>query len=69
MGVIGYCRKYILVRKTKALTNLYGCSDRLTLLVLQIKTGTCTNSVDPDETARNEPSHLDLHCLSSVTDV
>ena len=22
-----------------------------------------TNSVDPDGTARNEPSHLDLHCL------
>ena len=21
------------------------------------------NSVDPDETARNEPSHQDLHCL------
>ena len=21
------------------------------------------NIVDPDETARNEPSHLDLHCL------
>ena len=21
------------------------------------------NSVDPDETARNEPSHRDLHCL------
>ena len=21
------------------------------------------NSVDPDETARHEPSHLDLHCL------
>ena len=21
------------------------------------------NSVDPNETARNEPSHLDLHCL------
>ena len=21
------------------------------------------NSVDPDETARGEPSHLDLHCL------
>ena len=20
------------------------------------------NSTDPDETARNEPSHLDLHC-------
>ena len=24
-----------------------------------------TNSVDPDETARDEPSHLDLHCLQS----
>ena len=22
-----------------------------------------TNSVDPDETARHEPSHQDLHCL------
>ena len=22
-----------------------------------------TNSVYPDETARHEPSHLDLHCL------
>ena len=22
-----------------------------------------TNSVDPDEKARDEPSHLDLHCL------
>ena len=21
------------------------------------------NSLDPDETAHNEPSHLDLHCL------
>ena len=21
------------------------------------------NSVDPDETARDEPSHLDIHCL------
>ena len=21
------------------------------------------NSVDPDETAHNEPSHLDQHCL------
>ena len=23
------------------------------------------NTVDPDETAHNEPSHLDLQCLSS----
>ena len=24
-----------------------------------------SNSVDPDEAAHNEPSHLDLHCLPS----
>ena len=24
-----------------------------------------SNSVDPDETAHNEPSHLDLHCLKN----
>ena len=24
------------------------------------------NSIDPDETARYEPSHLDLHCLHRV---
>ena len=24
------------------------------------------NSVDPDETARNEPSHQDLHCLKNI---
>ena len=28
----------------------------------KIKTG-MTNSAVPDETARDEPSHLDLHCL------
>ena len=28
-----------------------------------IKTNTYVNNVDPDETAHNEPSHLDLHCL------
>ena len=26
---------------------------------------TCANIVDPEEMARNEPSHQDLHCLSS----
>ena len=25
---------------------------------------TCANSVDPDETARYEPSHQDLHCFT-----
>ena len=25
---------------------------------------TLANSVNPDETAHNEPSHLDLHCLT-----
>ena len=29
----------------------------------QTKTDTCANSVDPDEMAHNEPSHLDLHCM------
>ena len=35
----------------------------LTVSLLLSKTGTCTNSADPDETARNEPSHQDLHSL------
>ena len=35
----------------------------LTPSARQTKTDTCANSVDPDETARNEPSHQDLHCL------
>ena len=38
---------------------------RLTLSVLQTKTDTCANSVDPDETACNKLSHQDLHCLPS----
>ena len=28
------------------------------------KSGIFANSVDPDETAHNELSHQDLHCLS-----
>ena len=35
----------------------------LTHSTLQTKTDTCANSEDPDETARDEPSHPDLHCL------
>ena len=34
----------------------------LTLSVPQTKTGTCAISVDPDETARHEPSHQHLYC-------
>ena len=30
---------------------------------LQTSTHTSANSADPDETARNEPSHQDLHCF------
>ena len=30
---------------------------------LQSKTDTLANSADPEETARNEPSLQDLHCL------
>ena len=40
----------------------------LTISARQIKTSTCANSVDPDETARNEPSHQELHCLPSGLD-
>ena len=35
----------------------------LILSSLQTKPNTCANSVDPDEMARNEPSHQDLHCF------
>ena len=35
----------------------------LTLSALNTKTDALSNSVDPDETAHNEPSHLDIHCL------
>ena len=35
----------------------------LTLSSLQINTDTFANSADPDEMARYEPSHQDLHCL------
>ena len=35
----------------------------LTLSALQTKTYTFANSVDPDETAHKELSHLGLHCL------
>ena len=37
--------------------------DGLTHSVLHTLTYTCANSADPDETARNEPSHQDLLCL------
>ena len=39
------------------------CPVMITLPALQTKIDTCANSVDPDETAHNEPSHQDLHCL------
>ena len=39
------------------------CPVTITLPALQTKIDTCANSVDPDETAHNEPSHQDLHCL------
>ena len=36
---------------------------KLTLSARQTKTIICENSVDSDETARNQPSHQDLNCL------
>ena len=38
----------------------------LYLLAWQTKIGMFANSVDPDETARNEPSHLDLHLFGII---
>ena len=35
----------------------------LTISTLQTKKDAIANSVDPDETARYQPSHQDLHCL------
>ena len=35
----------------------------LTLSAQQTKTDTRAISADPDKTARDEPSHQDLHCL------
>ena len=35
----------------------------LTFSAQKTKTDACANNVDPDETARNEPSHQYLHCL------
>ena len=37
--------------------------NQFTLSALQAETDTIANSVDPDEMAHNEPSHLDLNCL------
>ena len=40
-----------------------GTVPRLTLSAQKIKIDTSANNVAPDETARYEPSHQDLHCL------
>ena len=41
----------------------YHSSYSLTLSAQQTNASTFANSVDPDETARHEPSHQALHCL------
>ena len=35
----------------------------LHLSAVQTRTGTSANTVEPDEMAHNESSHLDLHCF------
>ena len=45
------------------LFKIRGNPDALTFSALQTSTDTFANSADPDETARYEPSHQDLHCL------
>ena len=41
----------------------YSIKFQLSLKTIQTKRKGFANSVDPDEMAHNEPSHLDLHCL------
>ena len=44
------------------------CQDMLIYLTRKTPNATIAefaNTVDPDETAHNEPSHLDLQCLPS----
>ena len=40
-------------------------SSRVDHFSIAVQKDLFTNSADPDETARNEPSHQDLHCLPS----
>ena len=48
------------------MVNSYQCSSYTEILYFSFKPLIkirMVNSVDPDETARDEPSYLDLHCL------
>ena len=42
---------------------LLGQNDDFNMSFMWTKMDTSTSSLDPDETAHNELSHLDLHCL------
>ena len=51
-------------KQTKKNTTIVNNWDKTgTLSSLQTRTDTFANSLDPNETARNEPSHPDLHSL------
>ena len=41
----------------------FALNDKLTLNMPNMKIDKFANSVDAEEMAHNEPSHLDLHCL------
>ena len=51
------------IKNTAALVNLSFVNPLLALSAWQTKTDSFAKSVDPDETAHNEPSHQDLCCL------
>ena len=57
----------MLNRKTDRKRNSFpvGGSYTLTLKAQNTTTAEFANTADPDETAHNEPSHLDLQCLPS----
>ena len=62
---MSYANSFLTVVPTLTLSTL--CKifsiSLLTLSALLTTRDTCVNSIDPDETVRNEPSHQDIHCL------
>ena len=44
----------------------YGCIQYCNKNVRNLIIARMANSVDPDETAHDEPSHLDIHCLQMI---
>ena len=53
------------VQRINIHTTIINAQNRLTLKAPNTTIAEFANTADPDETAHNEPSHLDLQCLPS----